>query len=342
VMIRVNGTLSLHSSPKKVESSQPHMSPTQTPKANGKQPISWPPSLSSSHAFQGPSVPPRPQHSPQRLDQARPMAPAPAQQTVYSGPYGPYPNAGSPALSNYPAPRLPSSHAFSSPLPHSLTSLPPPSTGQPQLYTWVNGSSPQNNHNVSNQPVPQNTPVQQHGTVRYPFNQASPSIPAHHGHGASLSSHAVHGTRPGSSASEHRRSSINLSSPLSGVPVLTPSNNTYPGTSFPAAGSPAFNSTASPHPAKSSPLQVSSPPVAQQERDAGHTSALPPAATGISPTKHSPPRLSTSNGSFGSSTPSVLPPVSSLTPSPQHQNLTPPVKPAEPERALPNGQTVAP
>jgi hypothetical protein len=40
-------------------------------------------------------------------------------------------------------------------------------------------------------------------------------------------------------------------------------------------------------------------------------------------------------------TPSVLPPIM-MTPSPQLQNLTPPVKPSEPERPLPNAQTVAP
>jgi hypothetical protein len=338
LMIKVNGTPNLHSSPKKVEPSQTHKTPTQTHQANGQQPTSWQPSPFSSHSFQGQSGPSIPQYSPQRLDQARPMAPAPVQQAPYSGPYGPYPKAGSPALSPYTAPRPPSSHAFSSPLPHSPTSLPPPSTGQPQLYTWVNGGSPQNNYNMSNQSVPQNTPIQ-HGSAKYPHTQASPSISAHHGYGASL---PINGTRPGSSGSEHRRSSINLPSPLSGAPVLTPSNNTFTGSSFPVSGSPALNSTASPHPAKSSPPQASSSPIAHQERDAGHASALPPAATGISPTKHSPPRPSTSNGSFDSATPSVLPPVASLTPSPQHQNLTPPVKSAEPERAWPNGQTVAP
>jgi hypothetical protein len=57
--------------------------------------------------------------------------------------------------------------------------------------------------------------------------------------------------------------------------------------------------------------------------------------TGISPTKHSPPRPSTSNGHIGFATPSVIPPKPSLTPSPQHQDLTPPVKVTEPERPYP-------
>jgi hypothetical protein len=157
----------------------------------------------------------------------------------------------------------------------------------------------------------------------------------------------MNGSRPGSSGSDHRRSSINLPSPLSSAPVLAPSNNGYHGTNLPMSCSPALSTASSPHLTKSSPLQASSPPIVQagvplqQERDAGHAAALPPAVTGISPIKHSPPRPSTSNGSLGFATPSVLPPVASLAPSPQHQNLTPPVKPSEPERPLPT-QTTAP
>jgi hypothetical protein len=342
-IIRANSTSNLHSSPKKVDLSQPHISPTQAAKENGQKSASWHPSPFSSQTFQGQSAAPVHQHSPQHIDPSRPMAPAPVQSTAYSGPYGPYPKTGSPVLSPYTAPRPPSSHVFSSPLPHSPTSLPPP--GQPQLYTWVNGSSFQNNYNALNQSPPQNAPTQSLGSDRYSQNHGSPSMSANHAYGGGLPPHTVNGTRPVSSGSEHRRSSINLPSPLSGAPVLTPNNNAYTGASFQVSGNPAFNSTSSPIPPKSSPREASSPldeaAVLQPERDIGHASALPPAATGISPTKHSPPRPPASNGSFVVATPSVLPPIM-MTPSPQLQNLTPPVKPSEPERPLPNAQTVAP
>jgi PHD-finger len=337
VDIKVNGTLNLQLSPKKIEpAAQQHMSLYQPARATGQQPTSWQPDSLSTDTLQGHSPAPTAQKLPQQLDQAGSVAPSPVQRP-YSGPYGPYPTTGSPALSPYTAPRPPSAHAFSSPLPHSPTSLPPPA--QPTMYTWVNGSS----HNVSQQPIPQTTPIQQQVNARYSQVQGSPSMSTNHGCSAHLPQ-TVNGSRPGSSGGDHRRSSINLPSPLSSAPVLAPINNGYPATNHLVSGSPVLSSL-SPHFTKSSPPQASSPftvhagvPV-QQDRDTGHASALPPAVTGISPTKHSPPRPSTSNGSLGSGTPSVLPPVASLTPSPQHQNLTPPVKASEPERLLPTGQT---
>jgi hypothetical protein len=339
VNIKVNGTRNVQSSPKKIEPHQQNMSPTQPLNANGQLPASWQASSFSPQPFQAQQVAPITQDAPQRVDQTRSMAPTPSQRP-YSGPYGPYPNPGSSALSPYSAPRPSSSHAFSSPLPHSPTSLPPPA--QPQMYTWVNGSG----HNVSQQSMPQSTPTQQHGSSRYPQTQGSPSIPTSHGYGASLP-HAMNGSRPVSSGSDHRRSSVNLPSPLSSAPVLASSDNGYSGSNVPVSRSPALSTASSPHLTKSSPLQALSLPIEkvgvplQQERDASHAAALPPAVTGISPTKHSPPRPSTSNGSFGLATPSILPPVASLTPSPQHQNLTPPVKASEPERPWAT-QTAAP
>ncbi|KAF4976938.1 hypothetical protein FZEAL_6473 [Fusarium zealandicum] len=59
-----------------------------------------------------------------------------------------------------------------------------------------------------------------------------------------------------------------------------------------------------------------------------------PSKAGYSPTKHSPPRLADpeSASKFSTSTP-ILPPVA-LSPSPQHQVLTPPTKSSEPPRRL--------
>ena len=328
--VKLNGNP--HTSPQKIQPVQTHVSSNQPARVTGQQSTSWQPNPFSLN----PSVPTKQQYAPQ-LDQSRPTVSA-AIQRPYSGPYGPYPNTGTSTPSPYTAPQPTSSHAFSSPLPHSPTSLPPPA--QPTMYTWVNGTS----HNIAQHSVPQSTPTQYQGSARYPQLQGSPPIPTSHGY----IPNTVNGSRPSSSGSEHRRSSINLPSPLSTAPVLAPNSNGFPGSALPVSGSQTFNSISSPNLAKSSPLQASSPsnghidvPL-QQDRDAGHASALPSALTGISPIKNSPPRPSTSNGSFGTATPSVLPPVASLTPSPQHQNLTPPVKASEPERSLPTGQTVGP
>ena len=54
---------------------------------------------------------------------------------------------------------------------------------------------------------------------------------------------------------------------------------------------------------------------------------------GISPLKRSPPPAnSQSNGISSTPTPAILPPVTALSPSPSHQNLTPPVKSSDPLR----------
>ena len=53
---------------------------------------------------------------------------------------------------------------------------------------------------------------------------------------------------------------------------------------------------------------------------------------GISPLKRSPPPTSSSNGISSTPTPAILPPVTALSPSPSHQNLTPPVKSSDPLR----------
>ena len=61
-----------------------------------------------------------------------------------------------------------------------------------------------------------------------------------------------------------------------------------------------------------------------------------PSVAGLSPTKHSPPRPidSASSSRFKAATP-ILPPVA-LSPSPQHQILTPPTKPSEPPKPFEN------
>ncbi|KAI3554762.1 PHD-finger domain-containing protein [Colletotrichum abscissum] len=60
---------------------------------------------------------------------------------------------------------------------------------------------------------------------------------------------------------------------------------------------------------------------------------LPAPEGGLSPTKHSPPAPRPQPPSIKTpALPAVLPPVATLSPSPRHQILTPPIKPAEPVR----------
>jgi hypothetical protein len=355
VVIKVNGSPN-HQSSAQIPDGGP-AAPIQFPKANGQQATTWQSGQFSSpqipsNTLQGyPSIYPTQSNGqqasyqrPNHFTHAAPVSgPAPAPSASYTTPYGPYPSNGSPAWSPYGAPPRPSSsHAFSSPHPHSPTSLPPP--GQPQAYTFVNGNATQYSKSVANATPVQNAPAQHSSNMCSPL-QGSHSFSTSHRHSGPPPAHAMNGPRPGSSDGSHRRSSVNLPSPLAGAPILSPSSQPKPPATFPASSSPVVNqSTPGINPIVSSPPIASSPipqaTFAKQVQHTGHAPVLPPAPTGISPTKHSPPRPSTSNGSFGSATPSVLPPVAALSPSPQAQNLTPPVKSSEPNR--PNGQTVAP
>jgi hypothetical protein len=339
-----NGSPSLHSSPQKTQQvvSGTQVSPVQYPKQNLPQLASWQTGSTPSpkyvmHGLQGQHVShmQAPQANgqqtfPQRFENVKPASAPPPVSTGYTGPYGPYPSSGNPA----PAPqqnfsRPSSSHAFSSPHPHSPINLPPPA--QPQVYTFVNGNNQYTHGSPNARPV-QSTPSQ-YSANKFPLMQGSPSLSASHSYG---------GPRPGSSDGGHRRSSINMPSPLASAPILTPTNKQNSTPTLPASSSPVGNPTTAMQPARSS-SQVASSPISQAAPQHGQdpSHALPPPVTGLSPTKHSPPRPATSNGNLGSATPSMLPPITSLSPSPQLQNLTPPVKLSEGEWNRPNGQTVS-
>ncbi len=62
------------------------------------------------------------------------------------------------------------------------------------------------------------------------------------------------------------------------------------------------------------------------------TPSLPPSRNGISPMKRSPPPQQRSNRVHSSPAPSILPPATTLPPSPSEQILTPPIKSADPAR----------
>jgi len=249
-----------------------------------------------------------------KYDERSSGAPISARQSPYGN------TTGGPAYTSYSAPRPSSSHAFSSPRHDSPTSLPPPT--QPQAYSFTNGSASTHDARIPNSYV-QPTP-----TRLYPSAQTSPSPFAQPEQYSA--ERAVSGVQASTSKIEvHRRGSMNFPSP---APVLTPAKPYH--SPFAPSSSPPNQSTPS-MPAKfnfAPPQAASSPMTPAFEQSQIHTSVLPPVSTGYSPTKHSPPRPTTSNGSFGSATPSMLPPVASLSPSPRLQNLSPPVKPSEPER----------
>jgi PHD-finger len=136
-------------------------------------------------------------------------------------------------------------------------------------------------------------------------------------------------------ADQLRQSSTSMPSPLTGAPILTPYADKSP--IFASSLSPNLQSTPTQQRSQMTAVQRSSSPmnlpkVQSPNLDAAHEYALPPAISGISPTKHSPPQPTIANGvtSLGIATPSLLPPVAPLSPSPQQPDPTSPVKPATP------------
>jgi hypothetical protein len=222
-----------------------------------------------------------------------------------------------------------SSHAISSPSFKSSTNLPPPI--QPPSYLFVNGNTSQQEQRHMGAPISQAMPSQQNGT-----GIAASTPQAANGYGAQPLLKSTNGQQTNFNHDIHRRNSISLPSPLSRTPVLTPRAAGNPMPNFPMPSSPPMNYTPNAERVKFSPQPASSPrtqmtPI-QQNQASGHASILPPSITGYSPTKNFSPRPTTSNGSLGISTPSALPPVASLSPSPQLHNLSSPVKPSEPDR----------
>lgn len=358
-----NGNANLHSSPKKAQQSSQAgaIRQIQFNQSNGHQLAPWQSNIPPSQAKPMVLIPamgsspnsaqhmtPRAVPSPysSAVSHNRPQDGSPAIGSASSRPYSqsygsPYGNG--PPQQPQSVSRPSSSHAFSPPHPYSPINLPPP--GQKQAYSFVNGNPQQYAQNAS-----QGTQAE-HKMARSPPVQPSSLPSVTNGYGAPPS-RPTNGQQPQSHDSGHRHSSMNLPSPLSGAPVLTPLRKAPQMANFPTSSSPPIASTPSaqpqfPQPTKFSPPQAASTPLTQapppqQIQDPNQASALPPASTGISPTKHSPPRPTTSNGSLGSATPSVLPPVASLSPSPRLENLAPPVKPSEPDRPRENGQSVAP
>ena len=234
--------------------------------------------------------------------------------------------------------RSPDAHAFSSPHPYSPTNLPPPA--QRQSYSFVNGNTNSYGPNILSAPRSQGSPVQNNATGLPPV-QASPTPATPQHYGVSTPSRAPIAQPQVSSDGSNHRNPIDISYPSSSTPLSTPVSKPQPTANLPLPSSPfvhvtpisQFTGTLQPHLASS---QTKSPHY-EQVRGLPQTASIHPVATGLSPTKQSPSRPMTSNGNLTSMTPSVLPPIA-LSPKPQHQNLTPPVKSSEPERKPENGQ----
>jgi len=208
-------------------------------------------------------------------------------------------NGSTPARPIFAA-QLNGQNPFSSPLPHSPTSLPPPVPQQ--SYSLLNGHGPAQTAytNLSSTPAP-------NGTRYSPYDQ----LP--------------------------RRTSVSFPSPLATAPILhaTPTSNAV----IPAIVPPVVPADTPNGPPSDFPASTTAPQQTAYANNATyHTNALPPTSAGISPIKQSPPpRPSTANGSgsFGSfnGTPNHIPPVAPLSPSPMVVDLSPPVKQSEPERS---------
>ncbi len=266
-------------------------------------------------------------------------------------------NGPSPGPNVYASPHTNGGHAFSTPHPYSPTSLPPPS--QQRDYTLVSGQPSPGVSGAYTSPLQNNTYPQGQSYQRptstlratqdvryggYPLlttqagTHGRPNIDAHQ---PPLTQAGQIQSRQATSFAENAQASGVLFTPFTAVamPHQVPSTGEHRAALSPLAED---SSSSCRLPLKSPPVNPTSltyPPTEDPERsvlssEKSQESALPPVATGISPIKHSPPRLTTANGlaTFSSGTPSVLPPVAPLPPSPQLPNLTPPVKSTEPTK----------
>ena len=335
-----NGSRDLQSSPRAPvpvpSTAQPYAQQARYPPSNGPQAAIWqspyaPPQNNGQRPMSRPAEKPAfsvPVPGASAIAHGRPVDNSSRTFSAYTSNTSPQPSAVS---------RTPSAHAFSSPHPYSPTNLPPPV--QHQSYSFVNGSSVNYGPTTVNAPRPQGSPVQ--NNARFPPTQASPSPTAPQRYGVATPSRVTAPQPPASSYTSDRRNSASMPHPPFSTPLSTPVSKPQPAASLPPLSSPFVNATPNSQfpqalPPQPAPVAASTPRY-EQNRDANHATPIHPAATGLSPTKHSPPRPMTSNGSLASMTPSVLPPVA-LSPSPQHQNLTPPVKSSDPERKRENGQ----
>ncbi|RKF78626.1 putative phd finger domain protein [Golovinomyces cichoracearum] len=146
-----------------------------------------------------------------------------------------------------------------------------------------------------------------------------------------------------SSHNRERRSSLTFFSLLTSAPTLSPIQATYLDRGLKAVNS---SPTVISSPGKSCKnlysLEQTSCRNCVSTSESDIAAALPHAATGVSPTKFSQPIAVSPNEIFGMKLSPMLPPVASLTPSPQVINHSPPIKTSEPELSKRVRQNVSP
>ncbi|RKF72899.1 putative phd finger domain protein [Golovinomyces cichoracearum] len=135
-----------------------------------------------------------------------------------------------------------------------------------------------------------------------------------------------------SSHDRERRSSLTFFSLLTSAPTLSPIQATYLDRGLEAVNS-SPNVISSPGKSCKSlySLDQTSCKNYVSTSESEIAAALPHAATGVSPTKFCQPIAVSPNETFGMKLSPMLPPVASLTPSPQVINHSPPIKTSEPE-----------
>ncbi|KAI0109673.1 hypothetical protein GGR51DRAFT_512377 [Nemania sp. FL0031] len=205
-------------------------------------------------------------------------------------------------------------HAFSSP--HPALSPPEQSPNKSRVYsTLFNSSSPGvDNHSSSGQ-----VKLPQKG-VFYPPGRSSAQ--------GSPSNMRLAATVP--------KASMAARCDLSPKKTRDTTNDNSGFTSPPEAA-PITSSVSSqtPNPAGKGQRSVLSTPQLDRSVFGANdtTPSLPPSRNGISPTKRSPPPQQPSSRIHSSPAPAILPPATTLPPSPTEQILTPPIKSTDPSRA---------
>lgn len=139
-----------------------------------------------------------------------------------------------------------------------------------------------------------------------------------------------------------RRSPPYFPSPFTSAPMLTPNQTRVQTQNYHAFDRLNLSDSPSQHETFSSPApQTALLKNGIVASESHHASALLNTATGVSPVKISHPTSKILNGDSNVKTPTMLPPVACLTPSPQILNLSPPVKSSEPERPRSAAQNVS-
>ncbi|KAI0489627.1 hypothetical protein F4859DRAFT_159478 [Xylaria cf. heliscus] len=257
--------------------------------------------LDASHSVQGVQVVDRSQLPPIRQPPGLPSVPVkPAGQSHVLPPVSPYTNGDG-------------HHAFSSP--HPALSPPEQSPNKSRAYsTLFNSSSPDAKHSTSSGQVK----LPQKGMFYPPTKGSAKGSP---------SSGPPAATAP--IASMAARSDSPLKKPLDAA------KNHLTITSPPRVAPIASSITIqTPNPVTQGPKGVFSTPQLDRSPFGANeaTPSLPPSRNGLSPMKRSPPPQQLGSRIPSSPAPAILPPATTLPPSPSEQILTPPIKHADPAR----------